>query len=144
MNGVVYRNAVLVDTSAALALANKRDPYHQLARDCWTQLQSKCVFCALEVTAHESFTRARYDLTLWRGLLAYRGLRKCVRSLRFEPADEDRALGLLRKYRDKKLSFHDALCAAVMLRHGLYQVFTFDSDFWAFGFQVLPGTTRPR
>jgi len=58
--------------------------------------------------------------------------------------DEGKALDLVKKYTDKKLSYHDALCASVMLRYRLYRVFTFDSDFWTFGFELLPGLTKPR
>jgi predicted nucleic acid-binding protein len=34
--------------------------------------------------------------------------------------------------------------AAIMRRIGLYKVFTFDSDFWTMGFQVIPGTTASK
>jgi predicted nucleic acid-binding protein len=39
-------------------------------------------------------------------------------------------------------SFHDALCAVTMHRAGIYKVFSFDSDFWTLGFEVMPGRTR--
>jgi predicted nucleic acid-binding protein len=45
----------------------------------------------------------------------------------------------LEKYSDQKISFHDALCAAVMLRIGAYRAFAFDKHFWIMGFEMLPG-----
>jgi len=43
---------------------------------------------------------------------------------------------------DPSEQFHDALCASVMKREGIYRVFTFDKHFWSFGFEVLPGATQ--
>ena len=62
-----------------------------------------------------------------------------VKVLPFDQDDEDAALRSLRKYADKELSFHDALCAAVMKRNGIFKIVSFDSDFFAFGFEVIPG-----
>jgi predicted nucleic acid-binding protein len=36
-------------------------------------------------------------------------------------------------------SYHDAVCSAMMLRSGIYKIFTFDRDFQILGFQILPG-----
>ena len=47
---------------------------------------------------------------------------------------------MLTKYGEHKISHHDALCAAVMLRTRIYQIFTFDRDFQILGFQVIPGS----
>jgi predicted nucleic acid-binding protein len=66
------------------------------------------------------------------------------RLLEFQASDEIFARGLLAKYDDQRLSFHDALCAAVMFREGIFKIFSFDRDFWLFGFQVLPGAIAPR
>jgi predicted nucleic acid-binding protein len=49
---------------------------------------------------------------------------------------------LLMKYKDQKLSFHDALCVSVMKREGIFRIFTFDKHFWLFGFEVFPGATH--
>jgi predicted nucleic acid-binding protein len=145
MVSLAYANAVLVDTSAVVALVNESDPLHQQATACLEQLRGENLLCAVNVTAHESFTRLRYGCTLELAGAGY-ALLRCggVRTLEFVESDEEKALTLARKYTDKTLSFHDSLCAAVMLRHAMYRVFSFDADFWAFGFEVLPGVTRPR
>jgi predicted nucleic acid-binding protein len=145
MLGVVYANAVVVDTSAAVALVDERDGLHELAQQSLNRLRADHVLCAVDVTAHESFTRLRYNRSLELAELGYGLLRGSdVRTLAFQSVDEQKALSLVRKYAGKVLSFHDALCAAVMLRNGLFRVFSFDADFWVFGFEVVPGTTRAR
>ena len=142
MKGFLYDDIGLVDTSAVLELRREDGPFHAQATRFFEE-QKGLTWCVLNATSHETFTRERYDRGLDLGLGAFRFLREeSFRILRFDQRDEDRAVELLEKYSDHALSFHDALCAAVMLRNGIYKVFTFDSDFWCFGFSVLPGMTR--
>lgn len=136
------QDLVLIDTSAVIALYDESQTLHTHAHQFFEN-QHHLTWLALNVTSHESFTRLRYDTDLKTAIAGYQFLRSNgVRPLTFTAADEDQARQLIEKYTDKKLSFHDALCAAVMIREGIYMIFTFDSDFWAFGFQVLPGNTR--
>jgi predicted nucleic acid-binding protein len=95
---------------------------------------------AVNATSHESYTRLRYSVSHSKAIAAYEWLHATpVQTLPFGPDDEAAAVGMLRKYHDHSLSFHDALCAAVMLRIGVFKVFTFDSDFSTMGFAVVPG-----
>jgi len=143
MVSLIYANAVVIDTSAAVAIVDENDRMHDIAIESLAEMRQRNVLCAVDVTAHESFTRLRYNRDLLHAEMGYAFLRDSnVSVLEFEFPDEDRAIGLIRKYNDKVLSFHDALCAAVMLRLGLFRVFSFDSDFWSFGFEVSPGQTH--
>ncbi|MDX2053616.1 MAG: PIN domain-containing protein [Polyangiaceae bacterium] len=145
MIGVAYANAVLIDTSATVALADVDDAYHSIASECFAKMQTDVLFCAVDVTAHESFTRLRYDGSLDLALKGFGMLRASrVRTIAFGEEDEHKAIELVQKYADKSLSYHDALCAAVMLRYDMFRIFSFDSDFWTFGFELVPGTTKPR
>ena len=138
----LFEGLVLIDSSAVIALYDESEALHTTAQQFFEN-QHDLTWLALNVTSHESFTRLRYDTNLKTAIAGYQFLRSNgVRPLTFTAADEDTARRLIEKYTDKKLSFHDALCAAVMLREGIFRIFTFDSDFWAFGFQVLPGNTR--
>ena len=141
-SGVLYEHIALVDSSAVIALLNENDRFHQEATDFFTEAAETLAWSALDVTAHESFTRVRYHRHLLAALEHYDFLR-CpdYEVLRFTSEDEDEARALLAKYDDQVLSYHDALCAAVMLRIGIFKIFTFDRDFWTPGFQVLPGIT---
>ena len=136
------KRAVLVDTSAAIALQEPKDPFHIHAQDYFTTTEG-VRWVVMNATTHEAFTRRRYDDSLPSGLRIYDFLTKSpFKVVAFEDVDEIEAANILRHYDDQVFSFYDALCFAVMKRIGLYRVFTFDSDFWILGFQVEPGVTK--
>lgn len=140
---VVYDRMVAVDSSAVIALHNPQDQFHDMARQFFEN-SNRYVWLVLNVTTHEVFTRVRYDDGLPEALSRYDFIRRePFRLLKFGPDDEMSARHLLEKYGDQKISFHDALCAAVMIREGIFKIFSFDRDFWLFGFEVLPGATVP-
>jgi len=142
---VLYDHAALLDTAAVFALLDERDALHIDATQFFQANKTLLVWYAVDTTAHESYTRVRYDLTREKAFAAYALLRAAdVRVIRFDVDDEEQACAILQKYADQTLSFQDALCAAIMRRIGLYKVFTFDSDFWTMGFQVIPGATPAR
>ena len=140
MAGVVYEQMALIDTSAVIALSDTQDQFHSEAKALFKE--EGFVWFTVNVTAHESFTRVRYDRDLGAALGQFDFLRSDrFRLLAFNADDEQEARCLLEKYGDQTLSFHDALCAVVMLRIGIYKIFSFDRDFWTLGFQVVPGRT---
>jgi predicted nucleic acid-binding protein len=96
-------------------------------------------WASLDLTAHETFTRLRAKTNVPKGFKGFDFLRTDLTLIRFEAEDESRTRTLLEKYADHNISYHDAMCAAVMLRSGIYKIFTFDRDFLILGFQVIPG-----
>ena len=136
--GTIYEHIALVDTSAVIALHDPNDRFHASARAFLENTHLRLV--ALNVTAHEGFTRGRYGHGLDRGLAHFDFLRSSrLDCICFTKSDEVAAYSMLVQYADQRLSFHDALCGAVMLRQGIYKVFAFDKDFFTFGFELLPG-----
>jgi predicted nucleic acid-binding protein len=135
-----FEHIALVDTSAVLALHDPAEPFHQEARRFFAT-ESTLVWASVDVTSHECFTRVRYRSTLTAALEHYAFLRSSsgFQVYRFSPLDEDEALRIVARYSDQHISFHDALCAAVMKRIGIIKVFTFDRDFAIMGFITLPG-----
>jgi predicted nucleic acid-binding protein len=131
----------MIDTSAVLALHDPGDRFHRDADTYFRAAAGRQDWCVVDVTSHETFTRVRYDRGLVAAMQRYSFLRRNrdVSVLRFIGTDEPIAERLLNRYVDVRLSFHDAICAAVMMREGIPNVFSFDSDFAAIGFQVLPG-----
>ena len=139
--GRIYSDFALIDTSAVIALEDSRENHHREAKRFF-EAQSGLTWAAVNVTSHETFTRIRYRRDVVSALSGFDFLRTGgVVGLDFEKADEAKARDLLIQYGDHKISFHDALCAAVMHRNGIYRIFTFDKDFWILGFEVVPGRT---
>jgi hypothetical protein len=129
---------VLVDTSAVIALFDDHDQWHREAKRFFDQEDFSWV--TVDVTAHEVYTRVRYDRDCTHALQHYDFLRSGkITVISFAREDESSARTILEKYSDQKISFHDALCAAVMLRIGAYRAFAFDKHFWIMGFEMLPG-----
>ena len=149
LGGPLYSHIALIDSSAVIALEDSRENHHLEARRFF-KAQKGLTWAAVNVTWHETFTRIRYRRDVVSALSGFDFLRAGgIVGLNFEKADEVKARDLLIQYGDHKISFHDALCAAVMHRNGIYRIFTFDKDFWILGFQVLPtprnwSTTRVR
>lgn len=136
--GTIYEHIAFVDTSAVVALHDPKHRFHVEARAFLKNTELGLV--ALNVTAHEAFTRGRYDHGLARGREHFDFLRSSMsKRVGFTDSDEEVAYSMLVRYADQRLSFHDALCGAVMLREGIYKVFAFDKDFFTFGFQLVPG-----
>lgn len=142
MIGTLYEEVALIDTSAVVALHDPTDEFHRDALEFWLSgLHS--LLAVMDATSHECYTVARYSGTFQSAIEHYHFVRQDdIRLLRFASDDEAEAESILQRYRDHDLSFHDALCAAVMKRHGIYKVFTFDSHFSVMGFYVLPGRTQ--
>jgi predicted nucleic acid-binding protein len=141
---LMYARSVLIDTSAVVALHDPNDQYHAEARGFFPQQARRLRWYCLSVTKHETFTTTRYTRGLSQALTRYRFLHEePFRRLDFSIEDEDEAERILRRHTDQKYSYHDALCAAVMKREGILNIFTFDSDFWTMGlgFVILPGRT---
>ncbi|HXX93352.1 MAG TPA: PIN domain-containing protein [Planctomycetota bacterium] len=135
------RRAVLVDTSALLALTVRSDPHHKKAVSTLAGLKSeKRPLVATTDVFDETVTLVRR----WEG---YADAVRTGRSLResrilelvaVNDLDRDTAWDLFEEYKDPKLSYTDCTSAAVMRRLELEEVFTFDADFRAFGFRPIP------
>ncbi|MBM4036055.1 MAG: type II toxin-antitoxin system VapC family toxin [Planctomycetes bacterium] len=142
MNGSLLAQVVLIDTSAAVALEDPGDQFHKDAKAFFTSA-ADVVWASVNVTAHEAFTRARHRLGYEPAICLYDFLTgEEVYRIPFASQDEVQARRQLERFREHRLSFHDALIAAVMKRVGIYRTFAFDRHFWLFGFEVLPGRTR--
>ena len=135
-----YEKAALIDSSAVIALHDTDDQFHADALRFYIE-RSDLVWCTLDVTAHELFTRVRYRSSAIAALEHFDFLRNSnvFRLYRFSPVDEDEAHDILTRYSDHTISFHDALCAAAMKRLGILRIFSFDRDFAVMGFEVFPG-----
>jgi len=129
---------VLVDSSAVIALHDQADQNHELAVSAFASSDRHWI--ALDITSHECYTSVRYRSSYRAAVEHYSFLREQkIRRVALEDSDEAEALRILSKYQDHSISFHDALCAAAMLRLKIVTIFSFDSHFYSMGFVLLPG-----
>jgi predicted nucleic acid-binding protein len=135
-----YPRQVLVDTSGFFALLNRRDEHHERARTLFRQLSLSQTQLVLT-----NFIRAEAHGLVINRLghhLADRFLEQLATApgtvlLRVTEVDEERALAILARYKDKDFSFVDATSFAVMERVGLTHALAFDAHFSQYGLVVL-------
>jgi hypothetical protein len=134
----VNNSIIIIDTSAVIAIANKTDQYHNVAQIYFDNSVGN-TWAVMNATTHETFTRARYNNAnhLDCALKCYDDLRGGnYKVFEFNQEDEKQARSILGRYCDQIISFHDALCVALMKRIGIFRIFTFDKHFRTLGYQL--------
>jgi len=133
-------SGVFVDSSAWLALADRRDKFHETAAAVYPQLlQHQPRLVTTNLIIAESFALIRYRLGYEPGIRFLRSLRQSQRLVRLY-ADETVELvaeQLLEKYADQDFSLVDAVSFVVMRQNELAQVFAFDHHFQVMGFTFV-------
>jgi predicted nucleic acid-binding protein len=135
---------VYVDTGAFIALIWQRDRDHQRVAEAFRRLRRDgSILLTSEAVVSETATRLRYDA----GLAAVGKFRSVLdraeaqRSLRVRPTDpvlRAAAFDVMDRYADLRLSFADAVGAAVAREDGADTILALDDDFRALGFAVEP------
>ena len=130
---------LLADTSALLALFNRRDEFHKAA-NAFVRAEGRTHFVLTELILGETVTRLRVRSDAARAADIGAAL---LNSRRYDVVFVDAALfesGLsnLRKFSDKRLSLVDAVSFAVIRTLALDGAFTFDRDFRDCGFKTFP------
>lgn len=139
---MLYSGQALIDTSVVIALFDPSDQFYDEARRYFQENAAGFVWATLNETSHELYTRVRFQADTQTALKRYDFLRSGeFHVLDFDSDDENSARSLIEQYEEHTISFHDALCAAIMSRAGIYKIFSFDHDFWTLGFEVHPGQT---
>ncbi|MFI5197182.1 MAG: type II toxin-antitoxin system VapC family toxin [Thermoanaerobaculia bacterium] len=132
---------IFVDTGAFLARYVKGDQYHRAAVRAWKRLErSSGALFTSNFVVDETLTllgrRTTYAFAAARADALYAS--RVLAILRPDSADESTAVELFRKFADQRVSFTDCVSFALMRRHRLKKVFTFDRHFAGVGFQVWP------
>jgi uncharacterized protein len=140
----LQRRRALTDSSAYLALVNRRDRHHLAAIRVaeWLADQRYRLYTtnAMLIESHALI------LSVLGSRVAYRFLQDVMQSstvvVRVRGSDEERARQILFHYEDKPFSYNDAISFAVMERLSIGLAFTFDSDFRQYGWTVaIPPST---
>lgn len=129
---------VLLDTSAVLALADRRDPCHDRARAERERLDAE----------REPLLVTTYVLVECFSLLDRRHGRKIatrvcrdLRNLELAVVDgalHDRGVAWISAHRRARVSLVDAVSFVVMEERGIGTAFAFDADFARAGFRAVP------
>jgi predicted nucleic acid-binding protein len=129
---------VFIDSSAFFSLLDTDDRDHLRAR----QIQESMIQRgALDFTSNFVVAEC-HALILNRigrrmALEFLDSLASTVTVLAVTPADEARAIEIIRQYDDKNFSYVDASSFAIMERFGIRDVFGFDRHFTQYGFRAL-------
>lgn len=130
-----------MDTSAFVALEDRSDGKHDEARRFFESLRPADRLHTSNYVVDETVTRLRY--TAGHGAaVAFAEAVLASRLFTIHYVDsqlEAAAVKILKRFKDKKLSFTDCTTMALLETAGLDAVFAFDEDFVAAGFRVVPG-----
>lgn len=133
--------SIFIDTGAFLARYIVHDQYHKSSIAIWNKIQkSSNKFVTCNFVLDEMITLlgrwVSEDFSLEKAHHIYNS--KSILLLRPDESDELHALELYKKFKDKKMSFTDCVSFALMKKHRIEQVFTFDRHFTDVGFKVIP------
>ncbi len=136
---------IFVDTGAFLARYSEGDQFHRVAARAWKRLgRSTGALFTSSFVVDETLTllgrRTTYAFAAARAEAIYAS--RVLTILRPDAADESSAVDLFRKFADQKVSFTDCVSFALMRRHRVKRVFTFDRHFARAGFEVWPALGR--
>jgi predicted nucleic acid-binding protein len=129
--------AILVDTSALLALLDRDAEHHEVASEFLIDSEPKRLLTHNYVVVETaSLVRRRLGAAVLQGFV--RDLLPAISTCWVVPADHDRALSSLVSAPRRRASFVDLVSFEVMRRLDVEDAFAFDPDFAAAGFRTLP------
>ena len=135
---------IFVDAGGWIALIDRNDSLHKLARDYYEErVAERDRFLTTNYVVDETATHLRYDGGLTAALAFRDAVEHAVDQRRLRVAWIDQRLeregwNVLERYADVRLSLTDATSVAVARRAKVHEVFGFDRDFRALGFDVRP------
>ncbi|TCP23810.1 putative nucleic acid-binding protein [Scopulibacillus darangshiensis] len=132
------KNDLFVDISAFMALNDAKDQHYQEAMSIASNI-GEIKFVISDAVISETYTILRYRLGQRQ---AFRFLSTVLDSKEYEIVAISNdlrklTLDLLEKYNDHKISYCDALSAAIMAQYKIPCIFTFDHHFEILGVKRL-------
>lgn len=131
---------IFLDSSALVAMADRRDPDHRSVADFIQAIKDQVSLITTDYVLDETVTvvKKRYDyelaVHLGRKLRASEFCRYHILS----PEDETATWAIFEKYQDKAWSYTDCSCLAIMQRLDIAEVLSLDTHFRQMGVQVWP------
>jgi uncharacterized protein len=133
-------SSIFIDTSAIIALMNKKDQFHARAIDILAAITKGS--SDLITTSHvfaETVTRIERKVSAKQAILAGNMIRNNDRIKIIIPQEGliDNAWKIFQKYQDQGFSFVDCISFALMKELRLTKAFAFDKHFKIIGFETL-------
>jgi uncharacterized protein len=132
---------VFVDSSAWIAISDRRDNYHQAASGEYNRLiRERFLLVTTNLVIAEAYILIRRTgghAPAMRLLSSLRGSPRLSR-VYSDARLESLAEVILEKHSNQDFSFSDAVSFAVMQEQEIQEAFTFDKHFTSLGFQMLP------
>lgn len=131
---------IFVDTSAWLALSNKRDFWHKIAKDIRQEfIKKNCTFWISDYIAVEianALSRVQFRKIAIRLVESIVNSRK-IKLIRINQELFDESWSLYKQRFDKEWGFTDCTSFTIMSKYGITTAFTNDHHFEQAGFQIL-------
>ena len=130
---------IFIDTNVFIARYVSSDQYHEKTRKSLNKAFKKLqkVYTSnfvIDETLTLLARRTHYSFAADTGRKIYES--SFITILRPDRIDEVKALNLMEKYADQRISFTDCVSFALMQRYRIKQVFTFDHHFQLAGFSL--------
>ena len=135
---------IFVDTSAWLAIVNKKDKMHLKARHEYVKLlEEDVIFVTTDYVLSETLTRIRYDTGHREAVKFYEiindaHISKSLIIQWIDPKIWHEAWQIFGKYADQKFSVTDCTSFITAKNLKIKKIFAFDEDFKTMGFWVVP------
>ena len=144
-NTYMVGNKLFIDTCGFIAVTMKTDQDHTLAVSFLREVSKNHIIqITTNIILSETYTFLRYQNHIELALRFIEQAKKAEKKGQLlvvysEPILEDKAVDILKKYRDQDISFVDALSLAYLeLDNSVKDVFTFDHHFHISGKNILP------
>ncbi len=129
---------LFIDTGVFLAKEIANDQHRAEAIGLWAELSDGGVplFSSEQVFDETMTLLARRTTYAWAADWGRDALASGISWLRADETEWKKALRLMRKFADQRVSFTDCVSFVLMRREGLREVFGFDGHFTAAGFRL--------
>ncbi len=133
--------ALLVDSGAWYALADRSDRHHRQAVEYYRQIfKTFQQLVTTNLIIAETYTLIRRGLGQAAGVSFLNNLAASLRVMKIfsDQELEENAQEIIRRYKDQDFSYTDAVSFALMKKKSISQAFTFDQHFIIAGFEASP------
>jgi len=131
---------IFVDTSAWVAITNRRDQYHKEAGNFYQGIFKDYELLTTNLVVGETYILLRLDCGLEVALGWWERIASSlkVKIIYADPDLTEEAITILRRYDDQTFSLTDAISFALMKKMKITDAFAFDVHFTTAGFIQLP------